>query len=244
MAITTYQLQPYAGVQYLFAGDALHHVLSVPASAAASVVVSADGVGDNVITTVAPGATANFGSMGGFYYSSASPVSATAVSSSQKLGNLVSFSNVTNSTAETVGAQIALPASLLYAGAVVRVRYQITCSGVTGTPTLQGALYLGAAGTTADTALITASTTAILANGIQTGEMLLSVRAAPSATSAIVGTGSYALAGAAGQAVVNATLASTNFATNAQLFLSGSIKWSAASASNIAAFTVFEAEIF
>jgi hypothetical protein len=242
MAINTYNITSNPGMAWLQNNAGFHQTVTVAASAT-TVNCYADSLGVNLLASVAPGTSANFDSYGGFFYESTVTSYATVVSASLRLANLTTFTPVNTTATETVAAQIKLPANILFNSAAVKVKYQITCSGVTGTPTLQGALYLGPNGTTADTALISATTTAILANGIQTGEFLLSVQAAPSSASAVVGTGSYSLAGAAGQAVSNATLAATNFATNGVLYLSGTIKWSASSASNSAAFTVFEVEL-
>lgn len=242
MAITTTQIITNPGVQWVPAGNAEFFTVTVP-SGDPTVTCSSDPQGVNVLASITAGTTSDFANPGGFYASSPSVSGATVVACTRKLANLATFTTVKNTTSETVTAQLALPASILFNGSVLKVRTQITCSGVTATPTLQGALYFGAAGTTADTALWTAATTAILANGIQTGEFYLAVNAAPSAASAVAGTGSYALAGATGQTLINATLASTNFATNGVLYVTLTIKWSAASNSNVAAGSLFTVEL-
>lgn len=239
MAIITYQIYTGQGVQYLSAGNAARFVVTVPAGGPA-VTCTSDAQGLNVLATVAAGTSANFSAYSGFFYQSPLPGGATVVASSIKLVSNPAFTTVANLGTEAVTAQLLLPAGLLFNTGILKIRYQIKCTGVTSTPTLAAKLYLGGVGTTADTAIQTVATTAILANGIITGEMEIAVTGAPGATVGLIGTGSFSLAGAAGQAVVNSTLTSTNFATNAPLYVTLTLLWSAASASNIASATLFD----
>ena len=242
MAITTSQITADPGMQWFPAGDALHFSVAVPANGY-SLGCYADSQGATLLATVAPGSTANFVNFGGFFYNSTNSTGATVTAASQKIANVTAFTTVKTTATETVTGQVTIPAGVLFSGAVVKVRTQILCTSVNATPTLQGALYLGPNGTTADTALFTASTTAILANGVQTGEFEFIVGAAPGAAVPILGQGSYALAGAPPTTVESATLPSTNFATNATQYLTLTIKWSASNAANIASGNMFVVEI-
>ena len=239
MAITTYQITSSPAVQWLAAGDAFRFTVTVP-SGGPTLTLSSDSQGQNVLATVAAGTNTIVANYGGIYYSSPLPGGATVVATSTRLTSNGTFTTVANTGTETVTAQLLIPANVLPQNGILRIRYQVKCASVTSTPTLQAKLYLGALGTISDTAIQTVATTAILANGIITGEMELVVGAVPSATTAITGTGTFALAGAAGQTVVNSTLASTNFPTNGPLYISLALLWSASSASNSAAATIFD----
>jgi len=242
MPLTTSTVYTTPALAFYNGPGQVHWTVTVPIGGPA-VGFYGDDFGTILLASVAAGGTANFDQADGFYYSSIQPGQATVVGTNEKLGNVTAFTTIANTATETVTAQFAIPANVLYNGAFLKCRYMALCTGVTSTPTLQHKLYFGSAGTTADTAVITGTTTAILANGIVTGEIELIVGAAPGAAVPVVGVGSYALAGAPGQAVVNADLQSANFATNGILYLTLTLKWSAGSASNIAAGQIMTVEL-
>lgn len=211
----------------------------------------ADNSGGVLLAAVTAGNTAFLSTNGAFYFA-ASPAGLSAFTATQISSNtdkvyqlLTGGTAVTNATAETVSAQYQIPANLLVAGSTLKIRYKVEVSGVTGTPTLQHILRLGSAGTTADTALVTSVAATASTTTVGSGEFLITVRAAPSATTSLVGTGTAASIGtvAAPTAMDAAALAPTNFATNAALFLTVTLTWSAANASNIAAVTMMEVEV-
>ena len=242
MAIKTYKLQSNPATTWLAAGNALFHVVTVP-STGATVNCYSDYLGVNLLASVTPGTSANFSNFGGFYYESNVLSGFTAVCASQKAANITSFTTVATTASETITGQIPIPASVLFSGGILKVKYQVLCNSVTGTPTLAHNLYFGTAGTTADTKLIGAATTAVIANGVGYGEFELVFQAAPSSASAVLGAGAYALAGAPPTALNSATLASTNFNTSSQTYLTLTLQWSASSASNSAVGNMFYCEL-
>ena len=245
MATQTNQITSGPAVQQLEFGTQKYYSVLIP-TGGASINFAYDAQNQFPIGTAVAGTVFQFTSYTPVYYWSTSPSGATVTSSSLKLASTLAsaFTSVVSTASETITGQVKIPSNLFFAGAILKIRYQATCTGVTSTPTLAHKLYFGTLGTTSDTALITGSTTAILANGIVTGEFELVVEAAPSTATAVVGTGSYALAGAAGQTVVNATLASTNFNTTLATYVTLTLQWSASSASNAAIGTVLDIEIF
>jgi hypothetical protein len=242
MASTLVNITSGPAAQSLYAGNGKYYSILVPAGGA-SISFYKDAQGENPIGTAVAGTVLNFSSYTAPFYSSTTTSGATCYVSTLNYANLTAFTTVTNTTTETVTGQITIPPNVLFNGAVLRLFYQVVCTGVTSTPTLQHKLYLGAAGTTADTALITATTTAVLANGIGTGYFDISVQSVPGAAANLVGTGFYSLAGAAPTTMSSSTLPVTAFATNGTLYLTLTLKWSAASSSNIAAGSVFAVEM-
>jgi hypothetical protein len=137
---------------------------------------------------------------------------------------------LTNSVTETVLAAYAIPANTITTGPVVRVTFQVIQTASAGAITLQLRLRLGPT-TLTGTSIITGAATTGAVSNVAFGQMLLTGRAVPSGTSAVVGTGSYnelALIAASAQAPV--ILASANFATNGILHLELTGKFSSAAA--------------
>lgn len=136
---------------------------------------------------------------------------------------------VHDSAAEAVSASYTIPANTLKAGSVVKVRGRLTATATVGTDTLQFKLRLGGV-TLTGTALITGTATDVANADQGVFEFALFVAAAPGAAVAIVGYGQYT--DPAGTTWKLATLASTNFATNAALLLEATLKWSTANANS------------
>lgn len=149
---------------------------------------------------------------------------------------------LTNSNAEAVLGSYTIPANTLKAGTVVRVRFQGIATATHTTDTLTIKLRLGAT-TLTGTALITTSAVDVADGNIFTGELLLTSRAAPSATSALVGVGRYSDPGAAGGAFKTVYLAATNFATNGALKLEVTGTWSVADVGNSCRLDVMVVEV-
>src|ERR1700723_3807296 len=235
MGITNLSFVANPQPQWLNAGDAIRHAVSNPAASLVNLNCYQDPNGENLLASIAPGGFAYVGNPGGFFCQAAQPTAGTSWSSSTRLYTLVANGTaVSNTTAETVSAQFLIPANVLYAGSLLRIRFRGTATAVHSTDTFQPILRFGAAGTSADTALITMGAVNPSANQQFRGEFVLITRAAAGATVAILGEGSYATVGAAGAAMDSAYLASTNFATNAPLYVSVTITESVANAGNSA----------
>lgn len=147
----------------------------------------------------------------------------------------------TNSTDETVLASYVIPASTIKSGTVVKVKFAARVTADAGATTLTGRLRFGTT-TLTGTELIVTSAVDTATNHLFVGEYTLIGRAAPGAAAAVVGTGIYSNPGAAGSAMLSASLASTNFATNGALRLELTADWSAADANSVTA-EVFVVEI-
>lgn len=143
----------------------------------------------------------------------------------------------TGSTDEAVLASYVIPANTIKAGTFVRCRFLARVTADNGATTLTGRLRLGTT-TLTGTELIVSSAVDTSSGHIFEGEFVLIGRAAPGASAAIVGCGSFAQPAAAGGARITANLNSTNFATNGALLLELTADWSAADANAV------QAEIF
>ena len=194
---------------------------------------------------VAPGASATFTVSGGFFYvvspSGSSSYTVTQVTTGSKLFELIAPGTVvTNTTTETITSQVTIPANLLGAGNTLAIRWGVQATGVNSTNTHQVILRLGPLGTIADAAIYTGSAVNPTANWQTIGELKIVSRAAPSATSALVGSGYAVPFAAVGGTAVGEYLVPTNFATNGVLYLSLTVTQSAASAGNTTVAELFE----
>ena len=240
MATTTSTITTSPGTTEFFSGGS-NFTVTAGSSNGSSITFSQDAQGLQVLATVAAGATASFTSPGGFFYSSPSVCGATVVQVGAKAYELVGGGTVvTNTATETVTAQFAIPANVIQSGSSVRIRYSVKATQVNSTNTFQPILRFGAAGTSADTALITHAAVNPTANWNAFGEFVLVFQAAPGATVAAVGEGTYGDFAALGGAVYGSYVNSTNFATNAITYVTLTITQSAASANNKASAQIFE----
>ena len=162
----------------------------------------------------------------------------------RKVGGLVSTktssTTLTNSTAETVIATYTLPANTLKAGTVLRIRGGARVSGVTGTPNVGINVRIGGL---SGTVIASSGGVAVIGNDVLTADMLVSSRAAPSASSALVseGVARWTASGVGGQKPFLS--APTNAATNGALDLVLTGQWDAASSSNILVGEAFVIEV-
>lgn len=118
-----------------------------------------------------------------------------------------------------------IPANTLKAGTTVRIRALVRVSNASGTDTLTCNLLLGSTSLIATTAVDPGATT-----DLHILEYELTSRAAPSASSAIVGSGRWATNTGGTIAHGTGLLGSTNFATNGALSIFCQAKWSATTA--------------
>ena len=151
---------------------------------------------------------------------------------------------LTASATETVLASYVIPASTILVGTVIRVRFQLIQTAVNGADTLQIRLRLGTT-TLTGTLLITGAATAGVASNIACGEFVLTGRAAPGASAAIVGMGGYTELAAAGvNSGKSAILPTTNFATNGALRLELTGQFSSSNAGNSCRADSFVVEVY
>jgi len=149
----------------------------------------------------------------------------------------------TNSTDEAVLGAFSIPANTIKQGTIVKVRYQGIATATNSTDTLTVVLRCGPTTLTGQ-ALITHAATDVEDNDIFEGEFTLVGRAAPGATAACVGVGSFSGLGAAGTPTRRAAyLGSTNFATNGALLMEVTADWSVASASNSCRLDILTVEV-
>jgi hypothetical protein len=149
---------------------------------------------------------------------------------------------VSNTATETeFDANYTLPANILQAGSLLRVRYQGIQTAQNSTNTLGIKLYIGGK---AGTALQTISAAQGAANNIFAGEFYLAVRTI-GATGTFVGWGNYTAvpAASASATMVTGIAASTTIDTTATQKLAVAATWSAASASNSVRLDYFTVEM-
>lgn len=145
---------------------------------------------------------------------------------------------VTGTLAETVLASYSIPANTLKAGTVLTVQWLNRVTADAGATTLTTRLRLGANTLTGTIIANTAAFDTAAANG-STAQYTIVSRAAPSAASALVGTGFITQfanlnAGATtGAGTGSALIAPANFATNGVLLLELTAQWSAADANSV-----------
>jgi len=141
-------------------------------------------------------------------------------------------SSLTSSASETVLTSTSIPANMIKAGTVLKVKFMCRVTADNGATTLIGRVRLGPT-TLTGTALITSSTVDTSSGHVFAGEFTLIGRAAPGAAAACVGLSNYMDLGAVGGAMINGTLNSTNFATNGVLLLELTGIWSASDANAV-----------
>jgi len=149
---------------------------------------------------------------------------------------------VTNTTTETeFDASYTLPANILKAGSLLRIRYQGIATATNSTDTLTAKLYIGGK---AGTALQTCGATDVANNNIFAGEFYLAVRTI-GATGTFVGWGNYTatLAASGTATMVTGIVASTTIDTTATQKLVVAATWSAASASDSCRLDYFTVEM-
>ena len=152
-------------------------------------------------------------------------------------------SAVTATASETQAAVVAIPANILGLGSVLRVRYQGVQTAVNGTDTVTVKVRFGATTLTGTVVVSGAAITGNNAYGFQ-GQVEFVVRAAPSASSAIVASGWYVdPAATASGTFKQVWMATTNFATNAALLCEVTIQFSSSNAGNSARVDVMNAEL-
>jgi hypothetical protein len=136
-----------------------------------------------------------------------------------------------------------MPANMLTAGTIVRVRYQGIATATHTTDTLTIKLVIGGTTTNATgTALITTAAVDVADNNIFTGEVSLVCRTA-GASGTMVAVGSYTDPGSAGGTVKSAYLASTTVDTTAALPIKVTATWSAADTGNSCRLDILNVEV-
>ena len=238
MAITTSQITSNPGVQE-FVSSASRFTVTVPAGSP-TLMCSADPQGVFGLATIAAGTTTTFSNPGGFFFTSTLPSGATVVAVGSPAYELTAAgTTVTATSTETVSATTTIPANVLQLGNTIRIKCQGIQTAVNGADTCR---FLVRIGPTTLTGQIVLDSTAV-AGGVSydyTGEFTLVSRGASGAAVAYVGYGLQNVLAAAGAAVLNTVLPSTNFATNGPLLVEASIKFSSANAGNSARVDIFE----
>lgn len=145
--------------------------------------------------------------------------------------NTAAGSALTNSTSETVLGSATIGASVLKAGSVLRFRAKVLVTANNSTTTLTVRVRLGAT-TLVGTAVVTSTATDTAANDVCYIEGELISRAAPGASVAVEGCGTYSEPAAPGGALKTWSLSAANFATNGALLLEVTGQWSAADANS------------
>lgn len=149
---------------------------------------------------------------------------------------------VTNTVTETEFDQsYTLPANILKAGSLIRIRYQGIATATNATDTLTAKLYVGGK---AGTALQTCGATDVANNNIFAGEYYMSVRTV-GATGTFVGWGLYTatLAASGTATMVTGITASTTIDTTAAQKLVVAATWSVANAGNSCRLDYFTVEM-
>ncbi len=150
--------------------------------------------------------------------------------------NTAASASLNNTSTETdFGLDFSVPANLLKAGDILKIKFAGIVTGVTSTPTLNIKVYLGT------TALVATGTVSVLANGLFVGECQVVVRTAGSGGTMIAE--GWTVEGVPGTAVPTPfLLASTTLNTTIAnaVYVSGA--WSAASSSNAARLDVLTVE--
>lgn len=153
--------------------------------------------------------------------------------------------SVNTSTSELATYSVTLPANILRAGTMVRISGMVTAPTTNSTDTLIIRVRIGPT-TLTGTAVLTGAAIDVANGSFAVFNTVLTVRADPSATSAIVGSSQLSNFGttSAGVAAVPQTLAATNFATNGALLVEVTLQWSVSSASDIAIGDYLNIEIY
>lgn len=137
-----------------------------------------------------------------------------------------SGTQVANTTTETTIGTYTLPANTLKAGTQIRVRGALRVAGVNGTPTITLRLKLGS------TTYITSAALNVIADDVVGFDTVITGRAAPAASAAVVAEGVVSATQSGTPAAVQKVVAPANYATNGALAVAATIQWSAAHASN------------
>jgi len=138
---------------------------------------------------------------------------------------------VSNTATETLfSTNYTLPANILKAGSMLRIRYQGIATATNSTNTLTAKLYIGGL---AGTALQASDATDVSNNDIFAGEFYLSVRTV-GATGTFVGWGNYikTLAASGTATMVVGIMPSTTIDTTVSRVIGVGATWSAANAGN------------
>lgn len=149
----------------------------------------------------------------------------------------------TNTTTEALfDKQYSIPANTLWAGAVIKIRYQGIATATNGTDTLLVKLYLGGL---SGTALLTGTATDVADNNIFAGEATVVIRTiGASGTFVAVGTHTDvpAASGTATHGITEITASTAIDTTVAQVIGVGA-DWSVANAGNSARLDILTVEI-
>lgn len=152
-----------------------------------------------------------------------------------RLANVAPGAAVTNTTTRTASASEEIPANALTTGRSYRVRWCGRATATNGSDTLTFTLLVGG--------VVFLATAAVdVANGDKfMGEATIAALEAPSADSACVAYGYYT--DPAGTTLKPFQTVPTDVATDAAVVVSGSLTWSAASASDSARLDHFSVEV-
>lgn len=138
----------------------------------------------------------------------------------------VSATDVNDTTTETTIGSHTLPANTIKKGTKVRVRGSLRVVGVNATPTITLRLKLGS------TTYITSAALNVIANDVAVFDVVITGRAAPGASAAVVIEGVTYVTQSGTPASVPKVIAPANYATNGTLAVAATVQWSAAHASN------------
>jgi len=136
-----------------------------------------------------------------------------------------------------------MPANTCKAGTRVRIAGRVTVADASGADTLEVKLYIGSAAMTGTTLLTTTAVNPGATTDFHNFNFTLVCRAAPSATSAVIGQGSWTTDTGGTEVADTVILASTNMATSSALVISVSGKWSSTTASTSARLDDLSVEI-
>lgn len=157
--------------------------------------------------------------------------------------NTAASSAVTNTSSETLfSTSYTLPANMLKAGSLLRVRYQGIATATNSTNTLAVKLYIGGTG---GTALLASGATDVANNDIFCGEFDLICRTV-GASGTMVGRGIHAttLAASGTASPVYAILGSTTINTTTSKVIGVSATWSVANAGNSCRLDMLTVELY
>lgn len=136
-----------------------------------------------------------------------------------------------------------MPANTCKAGTRIRIAGRVTVADASGADTLEVKVYLGTAAASGTTLITTTAVNPGATTDFHMFNFQLVCRAAPGATSAIIGQGNWLTDTGGTEVSDTVILATTNFATNGALVISASGKWSSTTASTSARLDDLSVEI-
>lgn len=148
------------------------------------------------------------------------------------------LASVSNNAFVTFAQSYAIPANTLKAGSILRISALVIVNNASGTDTLTVNIRLGGTSLLATTAVDPGATT-----DFHMLDFEITSRAAPSATSSLVGRGRWTTNTGGTNVTGTAILAPANFATNGALTIDSQAKWSSNTANTSARLEMLNVEI-